>query len=465
MLTIDDVEPIRQRMRHALAERVPMHLERLSWPAEHLAAHQHRQLRLLLATALEHSPFHAARLPGLDPDRFELEDLARLPVMTKGEMMAHFDDVVTDRRVDRRLIEGHLAASTTQPRLLLDRYVCLASGGSSGQRGVFVQTVEEMADFATSLMRPGIAARASAGGAPPGPTVIALVAAASPVHSSGFGAAVVRGGPVELVPFPATSPVEDLVAGLNRLQPGALMGYPSKLAQLAEEQRQGRLRIAPRAVTTTSDVLTGDVRRALAEAFEAPVVDQFASTEGLVGHSAPDGDVLTFATDMCLVEPVDEGNRPVPPGRTSAKVLVTNLHNLTQPLIRYELTDRFARAADDPAGRLRAQVEGRADEVFRYGSLQLHPHAVRSVLVAEPSVSEYQVRQAPQGIDVAVVPADGAAGTIDVAGLGAALERGLRRAGLRDPEVTVQVVDRVVAHPETGKVRRFVPLAPPPLPG
>ena len=59
--------------------------------------------------------------------------------------------------------------------------------------------------------------------------------------------------------------------------------------------------------------------------------------------------MLSFASDLCLAELVDEGNNPVPAGITAAKVLVTNLHNLTQPLIRYELTDRFTRPAGAPS--------------------------------------------------------------------------------------------------------------------
>ena len=64
---------------------------------------------------------------------------------------------------------------------------------------------------------------------------------------------------------------------------------------------------------------------------------------------------MRFATDMCIVELVDARNRPVADGTTSAKVLVTNLHNRTQPLIRYELTDRFLRhpADGDPYLRCR----------------------------------------------------------------------------------------------------------------
>src|SRR5262249_5758907 len=93
-------------------------------------------------------------------------------------------------------------------------------------------------------------------------------------------------------------------------------------------------------------------RMAVAEAFGVPVIDMFVSTEGLVGHSEPGGTVLTFASDTCIAECTDDEGRPVPDGVASARVLVTNLHNLTQPIIRYELTDRFTPAGTSPGGAL-----------------------------------------------------------------------------------------------------------------
>ena len=132
------------------------------------------------------------------------------------------------------------------------------------------------------------------------------------------------------------------------------MGYPTKLAQLAREQLAGRLAIAPRSVTATSEQLSAEDRATITAAFGVPVINQFASTEGLVGHSEPGGSVLTFATDMCIVELVDAENRPVADGAASTRILVTNLYNLTQPLIRYELTDRFVRYPLAPRERLPA---------------------------------------------------------------------------------------------------------------
>jgi phenylacetate-CoA ligase len=446
---------LQTRMSAELAWRLGPYAQRLGWNSGQLAAHQRDRLRVLLGHAAEHSPFHARRLRGLDLERLELTDLARLPVMTKSQMMASFDDVVTDRRLSRRLVEQHLAASTHKPGLLLDHYVCLASGGSSGLRGVFVQTLGEYADFVASLVRPGHARAMAAGGPPSGGLVLGIVAAASPVHSSGFGAAVATGPPVTLIPAPATLPLPEIIARLNAAQPPALLGYASKLAELAREQLAGRLRIAPRSVTSIAELLTPADRAVIERAFAVPVINAFVSTEGLAGHSEPGGSVLRFASDLCLAELVDEAGDPVLAGVPSAKVLITNLHNLTQPLIRYELTDRFTWPdATLKVGWLHARIDGRADEVFRYGTVAVHPHVIRSVLAGEAAVREYQVRQAGNGIEVACVTG----GDLDAATLAARLEHVLRRAGLPGPRVSITLAREITRDAQTGKVRRFIPL-------
>ena len=156
------LDALRARYGEAFAARLPDHIQRLPWDAERLAAHQRDRLRALLACAIERSPFHARRLEGIDPARFELADLAGLPVMSKEQMMAGFDELATDRRLTRARTEQHLAASAEEPSLLAGRYVCLASGGSSGLRGTFVQTIEEFAEFSASILRRLVARLAAA---------------------------------------------------------------------------------------------------------------------------------------------------------------------------------------------------------------------------------------------------------------------------------------------------------------
>jgi len=446
------VADVRARVSSGLATQLPGHLARLAWDAERLAAHQRDGLRALVAHAREHSRFHARRLAGIDVQR--VDDLVQLPVMTKRDLMERFDEVVTDRRLTRALVEEHLAASTAEPRLLLDEYVCLASGGSSGLRGVFVQSVEEYVQFGAGILRRPMARLLAVGGPPPGGLVIAMVAAASPIHSTAFGSSTATEGPARLVSIPATLPLAEIVDRLNTLAPPAIQGYTTKLAQLAREQRAGRLRIAPWSITTTSEPLTHEDREDIQGAFGVPVVDQFAATEGAVGHSEPGDRPITFATDLAIVEPVDAAHRPVPPGTPSDKVLVTNLHNLTLPLIRLEVADRFV--ACNPAlgaGYLRATVDGRSDDVLRYGDVEVHPIVIRGVMVKAQAVSEYQVRQTPQGLDVSVV----ADAPLDERMVAAALEASLRNVGLRAPEVSVQRVAAIARHAQTGKARRFLP--------
>lgn len=451
-MTLDQHQQLlRARVGSALAARVAAHVPRLAWTADELRQHQRDRLRALLAKASTSSPFHAPRLRGVDVDRFELGDLGTLPTMTKAHLMAAFDDVLTDRRLSLTAVEEHLISCAEEPGLLLGEYVCLASGGSSGERGVFVQTVDEYADFVAALTRRRLAS--GAGRPKDAPVLIALVAAASPIHSSGFGAAT-SGGPVQLVSCPATLPLSELVDRLNALQPPTLMGYPTKLVELASEQVSGRLDIAPESITSISELLTGEDRATITAAFGVPVIDQFVCTEGLVGQSEPDGSVITFASDMCIVELVDDANRPVERGEVASKILVTNLHNLTQPLIRYELTDRLVEHEPN-GGHLRASVDGRADAVFRYPNAVIHPLTIRTVLVKEPVVREYQVHQTSQGIHVDLV----LSAPLDQARLAAKLTFSLRAAGMSDPSVTVTQVPAVPRHPDTGKQRRFIPLA------
>jgi phenylacetate-coenzyme A ligase PaaK-like adenylate-forming protein len=102
----------------------------MAWERARILRHQTERLRRILSLALRRSPFHRRRLAGVDPATFNLADLASLPVMTKAEMMASFDEVVTDRRVARQRVEAHLAATGEHPKRLEARYLVIGSGGS-----------------------------------------------------------------------------------------------------------------------------------------------------------------------------------------------------------------------------------------------------------------------------------------------------------------------------------------------
>jgi phenylacetate-CoA ligase len=442
-----------------LLARTPEHLERLSWGAERIEAAQRDGLRRLLAHAVAHSPFHRRRLAGADVAGIGPGDLASLPVMTKTDMMAAIDDVFTDRRLTLAAIEQALAATGTEPIPVLGRYMALATGGSTGRRGVFVFDPAAKATFILSIIRSLLARLHAAGGIPPGGLPMAMVGAGSAVHATGAAAAETVGTdvPVRVTSVPVNLPWLQIVDRLNALQPPALIGFTSALARLAAEQSAGRLHIAPMVIISTSETLLPEAGMEITEAFGTPVVNSFASTEGLMGSSAPGGDVLMFNSDMCIIEPVDADNRPVGPGVPSAKVLVTNLYNLAQPLIRYEMADSFVleTGAGGP-GHLLARAHGRADEVFHYQAGDLHPHVIRSVMLRSPEVADYQIRQTRTGIEADIIAASGGTSTD---ALRRRLAEALAHGGLSQPDVTVRIAGDLARNADSGKLRRFIPLA------
>lgn len=121
-----------ERLQDRQRTDLPAQIEALGWSAERIAEVRRARLRALLGHAVEHSPFHARRLAGIDLDAVEPGDLTRLPVMTKAELMAAYDDVVTDRRLTRRSVEEAIAATRTEPVPLFDAYIAWRPAAAPG---------------------------------------------------------------------------------------------------------------------------------------------------------------------------------------------------------------------------------------------------------------------------------------------------------------------------------------------
>jgi phenylacetate-CoA ligase len=452
-----EYEDLRQRHLTDLTALMPEHVQRLRWPADRLHQERRDRLRDLLRVAKASSPWHRDRLAGIDPDRFEEADLASLAPMTKDDLMANWGQVVTDRRLTLDVVEGHLAGLESDA-YLLDEFHAVASGGSTGRRGIFLFGWREWAVAYAGFLRPSLWDLAVSPELAGLPLRMAMVGARNATHMTSALPQTFANPRVDVALFPVTQPIGRIVAGLNAYQPLVLMGYPSMLVLLAAEARAGRLRISPRRVTSTSEPLRPEVRSALTESFGAPVANMYGTSEaGPVGVGCWRGPGLHLCDDLVIVEPVDLAGRPVPAGVRSDKIYLTAISNPTLPLIRFELTDQLT-VLDTPcpcgsAHQLIADVEGRLDDVFTYpGGQVVHPLAFGSPLRRDPGIVEYQVRQTLGGAEVLVVGAPA-----DPAATGRALARELAALGVPDPAVEVRVVDQLERQ-GTGKVRRFHPL-------
>lgn len=435
-------------------------VERLDWPAEKLRAERERRLRNLLRVAKRDSPWHARRLWHIDPESFTEERLEEIPPMTKDDLMDHFDEIVTDRRLTRAGAEAHVAALTTDA-YLLDRYHATTTGGSSLRRGLVLHDWEGWAEGSAGFAR-YIFRRFARRGEPVRKVIGAVLGAQHPMHVSSAMPQTFS-DPQRTVwhRLPLTLPPGEIAQGLNEVQPEVLMGYPTVLHQLSFLAQAGTLAIAPHTIVSGAEPLLPESREAIERAWPtARLFNFWGMSEAFpAAFSCAVGRGMHLSDDLVIVEPVDVQGRRVAPGVQSAKLYVTNLYNPTpQPIIRYEITDEVT-FIDEPctcgsAHRRIEDIQGRLEDRFVYaGGITLHPIVFKSLLGRQMNILEYQVRQTPRGADVAIrsnVP-------VDVAMLASGMRQALEKLGLHEPQVAVTLVDRIERQ-QTGKLRRFVPL-------
>jgi phenylacetate-coenzyme A ligase PaaK-like adenylate-forming protein len=376
------------------------------------------------------------------------DDLSSLPTMTKHDLMAHWDDVVTDDRLTLAAARAHLERVDAEGlSALAGEYLVLTSGGSTGEPGIFCWSLAEMARFGASTLRWS----AAAGFGPPARA--AWVAARSARHPSGV-AARVSGATL----IPVDQPLAAIVEQLNAIQPDAISTVCSMLPLLVEEARRGRLRVRVDRIGVFGDVLDRDAAADAREVFGVEPTEGYPTTDvGCIAQQAPGEPGLYLTEDLLLVEVVDADDRPVPPGVAADHLLVTSLHQRATPLLRYRIDDRVVVEPElgrYAAYRRLASVDGRSDEVFRYGDVAVHPHVFRTAIGRHLEVVEYEGAQTEGG---AVVCVAGGATPVDVPALRTAIVDGLRGAGVAAPQVDVVLVDRV-ARTAIGKRRPFVPM-------
>jgi phenylacetate-CoA ligase len=429
------------------------------WSRERIAARQQAQLVALLRHARRRSPYYRDLLAG----RGDVA-LTDIPPLTKSILMTRFDEISTDDRVRLADVERFLAWPQPhdhegQGRLFANHFWVAATSGSSGRRSIIPASLTEwtstIASYARAQEWAGIQAKLT------GHARMAVVSSTSKSHQSALVGATVQSPFLTTERFDAGAPLHETIAALNRFQPEILVAYASMLRILADEQRAGRLAIAPRCVNGSSEPLTGETRAHVRDAWRVECFDVYAATEtsGIAAEcSAHEG--LHLFEDLVIVEVVDDAYRAVRPGDTGTRALVTVLSSRTLPLIRYELTDRVRTLSDEEATapcacgrsfRRIAGVEGRSDDVLRMpradaateseDMVLVHPVVFHRVLEAA-AVAGWQVRQ--HGGDLELLLARPASG-VDAAAIAAAIAAGVKQTGARAPHVDVVIVDAVPA--------------------
>ena len=404
------------------------------WSRNEVVAHQARALAELRAYAVAHSPFYADLHRGLDD-----APLSALPTLTKSTLMERFDDLVTDRTVRFADVERYLSTASATDRFR-DRYRVAATGGTTGLRGVFLADPHEWTTVVASYSRAYAWAGVAAGLT--NRLRMAVISSRNPTHQSAIVGATVASRFVPTLRLDASAPIDETVAALNDFRPDSLVGYASILRVLAEEQVAGRMHVRPRAVMSASEVLTDETRERILSAFGVRPTNVYAATEtaGLASECR-EGHLHRYE-DLVIAEIVDEENQPVPDGVVGAKLLVTVLFSRTQPLIRYELTDRVAAVPGPPPSDLPfgvfAGIDGRQEEVLMLAGVRVHPNVFHGAL-ERVAVAGWQVVDEGNRLHSLVARAR----TVDAETVRSHVERALSSAGVPTLPLEVELIDAI----------------------
>ncbi len=392
-------------MKRSAALLTALDILRRSYASEAAAAKRQRQRILqFLQLAGERSRFYQnlyARLPN------KIADLAELPFVTKPDLMKHFDEVVTDPAVKRLEVEAFLADPTNIGKPYLGRYFVCTTSGTSGHPGIFVH--DEFAWLVYELIAAFRGTPTLLGSNPRGllmrsPRVL-LLAAGGGHFAAASGFAWRRRTHPRLAGFQrmlsVLDPLPDQVKALNEFRPSIVVGYPSAITLLTEEQYAARLRIDPALIIVSGEWLGPAARKRIEQVFGCPVRNFYGASECMaVAYECSCG-WLHVNNDWVILEPVDRNYRLVPAGTPSHTVLLTNLANNVQPLIRYDLGDSVVLKPDPcRCGRLfpSIRVEGRKSDVLTLpsatgGLIKILPLALATIVEGTSGLSRFQISQ------------------------------------------------------------------------
>jgi phenylacetate-CoA ligase len=321
------------------------------WGAADIAAYQDEQVRALVKHAYESVPFYRERMRGLGLTPADIQgraDLPKLPILTKEDVRANLDRLVSERADRKKLVHRHTSGTTGKA---LDFYSSRASIAFQWavwwrhRRRFGVEPGALSANFTGKLVVPIEQNR------PP------YWRWNRPVNQALLNMQHVTPGKVA-----------DIVAFLDRHPFEIYTGYPSIIHALASTAMEAgiELKRKPKMVVTGAENVLDFQRRDIAAWTGALLTDQYGFSEGC--GNASHCTELRYHEDweFGVLECVDP--EPMEDGGVRGRIVCTGFACPEFPFLRYEVGDTGVWAAPGErcaCGRESAvldRIEGRMDD-------------------------------------------------------------------------------------------------------
>ena len=351
--------------------------------------YQTKQLKKIYKYAINNSVFYKELY---NEKQFNnLEDFYKLPIINKSIMMANFTDLNTCGIIKEDVTSFAVEKENDKDYLgyYKDDYVIGLSSGTSGNKGIYI-TPKEMTKRLPSvfLARSGLSLKML-------PYRILFVLR---VFSQGFED--INSRVVSLHYCSTMERVEDIILKINSLKINILMAPPSLIRELLPYSDK----IVPKIkkIICYAEVLEDVEKERFEKAFNTKVIEIYQASEGQIASACKYGH-LHINEELVFVELYDEQNRIIDKDNiVGHKMIITNLINYAQPLIRYEMNDMIVLDNDCPCGskyRRIKKVLGRHDDLLYFlddlnTKKYIFPDLfVRWIIVCSDNIREFQVIQ------------------------------------------------------------------------
>jgi len=303
-----------------------------------------------------------------------LEDLDKIPVLTKSEVQRNFDSLISRGIVKERCNREETSGTTGIPLSVI-----------AEKRVSYLMTANKLRHYAEN------------GGKLFRDRYVVLLPSFKPLKMTHLGVCLRKLGILKKVNMNTRYPIENIINRLVDLKPEAIDSYPSFLLLLARELEKIGNVIQPRLVFVGGELLDVRSRRLISSSFEAELFDTYGCTEaGFVAWECSEHVGYHTNVDLVVAEFVKDGEH-VAAGE-SGEVILTPLWNYAMPLIRYKIGDIGTPSGEScPCGRglpLMKVLEGRFEDfIILPTSRIVSPLVTSCYFEGIEGITEYKVIQ------------------------------------------------------------------------
>ncbi len=355
---------------------------------EQIKAVQFKKIQKLFKIAQTRAPYYAKTGP--EDGLKNWDDFYRLDIIDKSILMDHFDEMNTVG-VKRSDVEAYALDKEVRKDYtgyFQNQFVVGLSSGTSGNKGLY------LTDKALTKKLPYVFLARS--GLPLKYLPFRILFCLR-VFSQGF--ADINSPIIHLNYVSTMTPITDVIKAINLKKINILMAPPSFVRLLMPYLSD--IKQTLKCIVCYAEVLTKEEKEKFKNLFKTQVIEIYQASEGQIASACKAGN-LHLNEDLVFAELIDRNSNKVDQAGIPGQLIITNLINEVQPLIRTRMNDWVVLKASCSCGsqyRVLDHVIGRHDDVMMFKTKALSLQHVfpdlisRWIITYSNDIREFKVIQ------------------------------------------------------------------------